>query len=256
MKLEFLSPRWNAPSNVRAVTTTRAGGVSEGAYASLNLGNHVGDDPLRVEVNRRRVAGALDLPCEPLWLQQVHGMEVVDATTAACVATADGAYAMRPGAVCVVLTADCVPLFMCRADGTGVALLHVGWRGLASGIVEAGVRALGDAASQLAWAGPGIGPSAFEVGADVKEMLAGEGDDSAMCLRPAGAADRWHADLYGLIGLRLKRAGVARYGYDSDACTHRQAGKFFSHRRDRVTGRMASLIWLKPQAVTGIGTTG
>lgn len=261
MALEFVRPGWKVPAQVRAVTTTREGGVSEGPYASLNLANHVGDDSLRVETNRRRVAEALDLPCEPLWLQQVHGTAVVDAATAAsaavpdaalphpslgsCAATADGAYVTRPGAVCAVLTADCVPVFLCRADGTGVALLHAGWRGLAAGIVEAGVRALGDANSLTAWAGPGIGPKVFEIGADVKDQLATGLEDTDSCFKPAGVPDRWYADLYGLIGLRLKRAGVERYGFDAGACTFTQADRFFSHRRDRVTGRMASLIWIE-----------
>jgi YfiH family protein len=245
MAIEFVTTGWPAPSNVRAMTTTRIGGVSEGPFASLNLGNHVGDDPLRVEINRRRVAEALGLPCEPLWLQQVHGTKVVDAATAACVATADGAYATRPGAVCAVLTADCVPVFLCRADGTGVALLHAGWKGLAAGVIEAGVRALGDGTSFLAWAGPGIGPSAFEVGTDVKATLAAGLEDSEACFRAAGAADRWHADLYALVGLYLRRAGVIRYGYDAQDCTHTQAGRFFSYRRDGVCGRMASFIWME-----------
>lgn len=245
MELDLIAPGWDAPANVRAVTTTRMGGVSEGSYSSLNLGNHVGDDPLRVEINRRRLTEALALPCEPLWLQQVHGTVVVNAATAACVATADGAYVTRPGAVCAVLTADCVPVFLCRTDGTGVALLHAGWRGLADGVVEAGVRALGQADSLIARAGPGIGPKVFEIGADVKDKLTAGVDGSGRCFKPAGMADRWYADLYALIGLRLKRAGVERYGYDREACTYTQADRFFSHRRDRVTGRMASLIWIE-----------
>jgi YfiH family protein len=245
MALEFIRPAWRAPPGVRAVTTTRAGGVSAGPYASLNLGNHVGDDPLRVEANRRRIAEALDLPAEPLWLQQVHGREVVNAATAACVAAADGAFAVRPGAVCVVLTADCVPVFLAREDGVAVALLHVGWRGLTAGVVEAGIRALGDPHSLVAWAGPGIGPEAFEIGADVKDQLAAGLEDASHCFRRAGRADRWFADLYGLVGLRLKQAGVEQYGYEPGVCTFTQADRFFSHRRDRVTGRMASLIWIE-----------
>lgn len=242
-KLEFVYPDWPAPKNVRAVTTTRAGGVSRGPYESLNLGDHVGDGPEAVRRNRALLRAALKLPSEPLWLRQVHGTNVVAATAQAGV-TADGAWTERRDVVCAVLTADCLPVFLCDRHGTKVALLHAGWRGLAAGVIEAGVRALGiPGENLLAWLGPAIGPQSYEVGDDVRNAFLGADPQAAQAFAP-GAAGRWRADMHALARQRLGALGV-REIHGGGRCTLREAGRFFSHRRDGTCGRMASLIWLE-----------
>ena len=243
-KLEFIYPDWRAPKNVRAVTTTRVGGVSRGPYESFNLGDRAGDDPECVRRNRALLRATLNLPSEPVWLKQVHGVSVVDAAAPAG-ATADGAWSGTPGVVCVVLTADCLPVFLCDREGTKVALVHAGWRGLAAGVIEAGVRALGvPGENLLAWLGPAIGPQSYEVGDDVRNAFIGVDPDAARAFAPR-AAGRWLADMYTLARQRLAALGV-REIHGGGRCTFRERDKFFSYRRDGVCGRMASLIWLNP----------
>lgn len=243
-KLEFIYPDWRAPANVRAVTTTRVGGVSRGPYESFNLGDRAGDDPECVRRNRALLRAALNLPLEPVWLRQVHGVSVVDAAARAGV-TADGAWSGMPGVVCVVLTADCLPVFLCDREGTKVALVHAGWRGLAAGVIEAGARALGIPGPELlAHLGPGIGPQAYEVGDDVRLAFVDKDAGAARAFQPHGA-DKWRADMYGLARMRLLALGV-RAITGGEYCTYRERDKFFSYRRDGVCGRMASLIWLNP----------
>lgn len=243
---DWIVPDWPAAANVGALSTTRLGGVSGGAYSSLNLGSHVGDDPRSVAENRRRIAAVV--PAEPAWLEQVHGCQVVElAPTTAVTVSADAAVARRPGSACVIMTADCLPVLFSDRAGTVVAAAHAGWRGLLDGVLEATVRAMGvDPASLLAWLGPAIGPDAFEVGPEVRE---------AFLKRDAAAADgfvknprgRWNADLYFLARQRLAGAGVGKVS-GGGRCTYSEAERFFSHRRDGVTGRMATLIWLQPGA--------
>jgi len=226
---------------VRAFTTTRVGGVSGGPYDSFNLADHVGDDPKQVQVNRTRLRQAADLPSDPVWLRQVHGTDVVDA--AAGPATADGSFADAAGTVCAVLTADCVPIFLCDRRGTMVGVLHAGWRGLAAGIIEAGVERMDvPGASLLAWLGPAIGPAAFEVGDDVREAFVRVDADAAHAFVPS-THGRWLADLYQLARRRLERLEVTAV-FGGDHCTATQADLFYSYRRDGATGRMASIIWL------------
>ena len=242
---EPIYPDWPAPANVRALTTTRVGGFSHGRYASFNLGDHVGDDPDAVARNRALLREALKLPLAPLWLKQVHGTNVVDAASAHISVTADGAWTARPGVVCAVLTADCLPVFLCDRQGTKVALLHAGWRGLAAGVIEAGVRALATPGAELlAWLGPAIGPDSYEVGDDVRDAFLDDDPGAAEAFRPAGAG-RWRADMYVLARRQLRQRGVCAV-YGGDRCTRREHGTFYSFRRDGVTGRMASLIWLAP----------
>ena len=244
---EPVFPDWPAPANVHALTTTRVGGFSQGPYTSFNLGDHVGDDPDTVARNRALLREALKLPLEPLWLKQVHGTNVVDAASAHTHigVTADGAWTHRPGVVCAVLTADCLPVFLCDRQGTKVALLHAGWRGLAAGVIEAGVRALATPSAELlAWLGPAIGPDSYEVGDDVRRAFLDDDPGAAEGFRPAGAG-RWHADLYALACRRLQAQGVNAI-HGGNFCTLRERERFYSFRRDGVTGRMASLIWLAP----------
>ncbi len=237
---------WPAPPWVRAYTSTRRGGVSTGAFSSLNLGLHVGDDPLAVAANRARLRAALALPAEPEWLAQVHGCAAVSldaGTSGGAPPVADAALCRRPGRVCAVLTADCLPVLLCDRGGTVCAAVHAGWRGLHRGILEAALCQLGVAPGNLlAWLGPAIGPERFEVGPEVRAAFVGDRAAAAAAFRP-GAGDRWLADIYGLARLRLGAAGVGAV-FGGDLCTVSDPGRFFSYRRDGRTGRMATLIWL------------
>lgn len=241
--VEFIAARWPAPASVRAGTTARRGGASRGPYASFNLGDHVGDDPQAVRDNRAQLRAALALPAEPRWLKQEHGVHVVDAAHAPAGVAADGAWTDRPGIVCAVLTADCLPIFLCDRKGTKVALLHAGWRGLAGGIVDAGLRALTLPPEEvLVWLGPAIGPDSYEVGDDVRRAFLNDDPGAAEAFRPAGAG-RWLADMYALARRQLRQRGVCAVT-GGERCTLRERGAFYSFRRDGTTGRMASLVWL------------
>jgi|KBSMisStandDraft_5_1062788.scaffolds.fasta_scaffold880517_1 YfiH family protein len=239
--LEWIEPDWPAPRRVRVLVSTRRGGSSVGAFASLNLGTHVGDDPRAVAENRARVRAAL--PAEPVWLRQVHGLEVVDAARVAADATADAAFTRAPNVVCAIQVADCLPVLFCDRDATMVAVAHAGWRGLSAGILERTIAALeAPPDTLLAWLGPAIGPNAFEVGMDVFETFTATDPQAADAFRPLHAG-KWLADLYALARRRLARAGV-RAVYGGGLCTVNDPVRFFSYRRDRVTGRQAAFIWL------------
>ncbi len=249
MRPEWILPDWPAPDRVRAFMTTRAGGVSRPPYDGLNLATHVGDDPAAVAENRRLLRACL--PDEPLWLQQVHGVEVAIAGRDAPGVVADAAVASSPGQVCAVLTADCLPVLLCDERASVVAAAHAGWRGLAAGVLEATVRAMGIGPGRiLAWLGPAIGPDAFEVGAEVRQAFLDHHPLSAIAFRPAlpGTLDeapkKWLANLPALARIRLAAMGVDRI-YGGQGCTYRDAGRFFSYRRDGRTGRMAAVIWLE-----------
>lgn len=240
--VETEAARWRAPLGVRALTTLRGGGLSRDSYASLNLGDHVGDDPASVNENRRRLRDALRLPEEPVWLRQVHGTRCVNLADAAAGDEADGSFTDVPGRVCAVLTADCLPLFICDVNGGRVGLFHVGWKGLAAGIVERAISAFADRGELLCWLGPAIGPAAFEVGPEVRDRL--EAPGNADCFTPSANPGRWLADLYGLVAHRLRRGGVHEVSWNPDACTYSQPERYFSYRREPTCGRMASLIWI------------
>jgi YfiH family protein len=245
---------------VRAVHTLRGGGVSRGSYGSLNLGQHVGDDPLAVDENRRRIAGALQLPAEPLWLSQVHGATVLDADAAPDVHVAAGAHAApradaaltrEPGRVLAVLVADCLPVLLAAHDGSAVAVAHAGWRGLAAGVLEATLAALGVAGDELhAWLGPAIGPAHFEVGEEVRAAFCERGGahrDEAAAAFVRNNRGRWQCDLRLLVRQRLAALGV-RSIHGEPRCTYAESDAFYSFRRDGATGRMAALIWLTGSA--------
>ena len=238
----FVVPDWPAPAGVRALATTRRGGVSAAPWGSLNLGDHVGDDPTAVVANRALLRR--ELPAEPLWLAQVHGTLCVDASLAAPGTQADASFTRQRGVVCAVLTADCLPVLICDERASVVAGAHAGWRGLASGVIEATVAAMGEpCASLMAWLGPAIGPQAFEVGGEVRESFVAS-DPAAAAAFQARAEGKWLCDIYGLARLRLQALGILRIAGD-DRCTVGEAERFFSYRRDGVTGRMASLVWLE-----------
>lgn len=239
----MIYPDWPAPTRVMAVTTTRQGGVSAAPFDTLNLAAHVGDRPDAVGQNRALLRQRLRLPAEPVWLEQVHGRTVAACEGAARPPTADAGYARTAGVVCAVLTADCLPVLFCDREGTRVAAAHAGWRGLAGGVLESTVEALAVAPGQLlVWLGPAIGPQAFEVGAEVRrafvEQHAEAGD--AFVTQTNG---RWLGDLYRLARIRLRALGVNAV-YGGEFCTFSDPERFFSYRRDQVTGRMATLIWL------------
>ncbi len=237
----WLKPEWPAPANVHAGTSLRMGGVSQPPYATLNLALHVGDDPAAVYKNRKR----LGLPREPVWLQQVHGNTVINAADfSGRIPEADGAYSRQPGVICAVMTADCLPVLLCDRRGGGVAAVHAGWRGLLAGVIEAGVEKLAVAGDQLlAWLGPAIGPNAYEVGDEVRQAFVSRDASASLAFQPA-TAGRWWMDIYTLARQRLMQCGVEDI-FGGDHCTCHEADKFYSYRRDGVTGRMVSVIWFE-----------
>lgn len=249
--MEFLIPDWPAPPSVRAAVSLRGGGVSAGPYASLNLGDHVGDEPAAVTKNRSRVRLSLGLPAEPFWLQQVHGRQVVHVFPPSqkggrkSPAQADAAWTDAPGVVCAILSADCLPVLLCDDSGCVAAAAHAGWRGLAAGVLEQTVRALPVLPQSLmAWLGPAIGPSAFEVGAEVREQFIVAHPQADAAFRPRRTSGKWGADLGHLARQRLVQAGVTRI-FGGNHCTYSDSTRFFSYRREGVCGRMASLIWIQ-----------
>jgi len=242
MVLKCIEADWPAP--VVAGTTLRQGGVSDGPYASLNLGDHVDDDPQHVGENRRRFVAECRLPSEPRWLQQVHSARVEIERP---VSEADALVSREPGAVCVVLTADCLPVLFASADGSEVAAAHAGWRGLCAGVLENVVSALRtDPGELVAWLGPAISQPAFEVGTEVRDQFVGRDPAAAACFE-ANERGRFQADLYALARLRLLGAGLSRI-YGGDRCTYRESDAFFSYRRDGQCGRMASFVYLPGHA--------
>ncbi|MDA8093002.1 MAG: peptidoglycan editing factor PgeF [Betaproteobacteria bacterium] len=246
----WIVPQWDAPARVGAVITTRAGGYGRAPFDTLNLGLHVGDDPATVARNRTRLRAAL--PNEPCWLKQVHGTGVVEARAGLAEAEGDASVARDAGVVCAVMVADCLPVLLCDRLGRVVAAAHAGWRGLAAGVLEATVQGMQVAPSELlAFLGPAIGPTAFEVGDEVRQafLAVDQAAAAAFVARPrdadhARAPRKWLANIYELAARRLRASGVTRV-YGGGDCTYRDSGRFFSYRRDGTTGRMAAAIWLK-----------
>jgi YfiH family protein len=240
---DWIIPEWPAPAGVHALVTTRAGGTSKGPYASLNLGFSTDDDAGAVEENRRRLRERL--PGEPRWLRQVHGAHVVDADRAHGRPEADAGVARVARIVCAVLVADCFPVLLCDNSGTTVAAAHAGWRGLASGVIDNTVAAMRESgiepANIMAYIGPGIGPRVFEVGRDVRDAYVGRDSAAAAAFSPRGNG-KWLADLPALARRALARCGVSAV-YGGTLCTYSDPARFFSYRRDKVTGRMAALVW-------------
>lgn len=258
MHPDWLIPKWPAPGRVRSVCTTRGGGRSVGPFESLNLGDHVGDDPFAVGANRAVLQAAI--AARPVFLSQVHGSGVVEVGRSTPDGTvADACITAEPGIACTIMVADCLPVLFTNMRGSFVAAAHAGWRGLAG---QAGIGVLESVAHHflpsalaarvqataetIAWLGPCIGPEAFEVGPEVRAAFAAHDPLAAACFRPA-AAGKWRADLPGLARQRLAALGITQvFGNDGSPswCTVRNPSRFFSHRRDRVSGRMAACIWL------------
>ena len=245
----FLYPQWPAPAQVQSVCTTRQGGVSAPPYHRLNLGTHVGDNPVCVQQNRQLLQQALGV--KPVFLDQVHGTRIETLRPATPDGLqADGAITRHTGLACTVMVADCLPVLMCNRQGTQVAAVHAGWRGLAGGVLEAAIKEFAplQAADLLLWLGPCIGPQAFEVGAEVRAAFVQSQAQADTCFTPT-AQGKWLANLSGLARLRLASIGLSLsqvYGNDGSAawCTVGNDSVFFSHRRDRISGRQAACIWL------------
>ncbi|MGH8373293.1 MAG: peptidoglycan editing factor PgeF [Gammaproteobacteria bacterium] len=243
LNAEFIRPDWPAPARVRSASTTRAGGVSTGPYSSLNLGEHVGDAHAAVQENRHRVGEALNLQQAPRWLRQVHRTNVARLDGSAVTEPADAAVTARAGEVCVIMTADCLPVLLCDKSGTVVAAAHCGWRSLSAGVLENTVKAMWvEPGAIMAWLGPAIGPEAYEVGDDVMQAFVDQDVHATAAFRhkPNG---KWLCDLYVLARMRLAALGV-REIYGGGFCTLTDKDRFFSYRRDGECGRMGTLIWL------------
>ena len=238
----LIIPDWPAPANVKTLQTTRSGGVSSPPYDTLNLGDHVGDRPQAVARNRQLLEPLL--PSEPVWLEQAHGTIVANADRAGCLPQADACFARHRSAVCVVMTADCLPVLLCDIQGSVVAAVHAGWKGLAAGVIEAAVKEMDVAPRNLmAWLGPAISQLAFEVGEEVRAAFVAIQPQYASAFIP-GLKGKWYADLYALARMRLDALGIVPV-FGGGYCTYRERERFFSFRRDRMTGRMGTFIWLE-----------
>lgn len=235
----WITPDWPAPDNINAATTLRTGGVSAGAFSSLNPASHVGDNPERVVQNRAVIKAMLALPAEPLWLEQIHGNHVVEAIKTAHPFQADASYTDEACVVCAVMTADCLPLLVCASDGSKVAAIHAGWRGLLAGIISNTLAAMPK--NVLVWLGPAIGPDCFEVGAEVRSAFLNKSIAYSKAFR-CQSDGRWLADIYEIARIELAALGVYKV-YGGNFCTVTEHPRFYSYRRDKDTGRMATLIW-------------
>ncbi len=237
-----ITPDWPAPPNVRALQTTRQGGVSDAPYDSLNLGDHVGDKPLTVA--RNRVLLNHLLPSEPVWLEQTHGTVVANADNAGCLPQADACIARHSESVCVVMTADCLPVLLCDAQGSVVGAAHAGWKGMVAGVIESTVLSMNVPTQNLmVWLGPAISQDAFEVGEEVRAAFVAAQPQAASAFT-TGQPGKWLADIYALARIRLNALGITQI-YGGNHCTYRESEEFFSYRRDGATGRMGTFIWLE-----------
>lgn len=250
--MNFLIPDWpGAPATIGALSTLRHGGASHAPYddgcggGGFNLGVHVGDVPDAVEQNRARLQRML--PAQPAWLTQVHGARVVDAAGVNGAPQADASFTTQAGAVCAILTADCLPVLFCDAKGAAVGAAHAGWRGLAGGVLEHTIDSMRNAGATdiLAWLGPAIGPQRFEVGAEVVKAFTDLDEHTHTAFTPiAGRPGKHLADIFQLARMRLAKTGVHQVS-GGGMCTVSDERRFYSYRRDHLTGRMASLIWIK-----------
>jgi hypothetical protein len=259
MPTGWIVPNWPAPTRVRALMTTRSGGLSSGPWGApgpggMNLGLGSGDDPATVAANRARLRAWL--PAEPRWLRQVHGANIVDAESVDAAAQADASTAVTPDVVCAVLVADCMPVLLADRRGRAVAAVHAGWRGLAAGVIQNTVQALRNRLAQasadpgefVAYLGPAIGPARFEVGADVLSAMRARLPEADAAFRPASQSGKFYADLFALGRQALAQAGVSAV-FGGGECTASDSGRFYSYRRDGVTGRHAAVIWIESQRI-------
>ncbi len=235
----FIFPTWNAPANVHAIMTTRNGGVSKSPYNTFNLATHVDDDLKVVLENRRLLKTELSLLNEPFWLNQIHSNTVIEASTNLILPKADASFSNQKNVVCAVMTADCLPILICSKDGTQIAAIHAGWRGLEKNIISNTVAAL-KTKDLIAWLGAAIGAECFEVGDDVRDVFLKKSQDYLVAFKKNGS--HWLADIYQLARIELNFLGITEI-YGGEFCTVTEAEKFYSYRREKQTGRMAALIW-------------
>lgn len=238
----WIPASWPAPDNIHAGTTTRNGGFSGGPYSTLNLAGHVGDDPVDVSRNRQRVITELALPSDPMWLEQVHGNNVIDILSNNRQGS-DGAYTNQSNYVCAVLTADCLPLLITDINGKEIAAIHIGWRGFASNIIASALEMFtARPGNLLAWIGPYIYPEHYEVGDEVRDACLNITPGATQAFQPA-RTDHWYANLELLVRLQLAEKGLIKV-FGGDYCTYRHIDCFYSYRREAVTGRVATMIWM------------
>ncbi|WP_372625686.1 peptidoglycan editing factor PgeF [Arsukibacterium sp.] len=243
IRSELIKPVWPAPENVKAISSTRHGGYSEGLFQSLNLGEHVGDCVEAVRRNRQQFQSKAGMPGQPVWLNQTHSTRCITLSSSAVTSgNADASFSRQSGLICTVMTADCLPILICNQQGTEVAAVHAGWRGLCDGIIENTVQLFSQPQACMAWLGPAISQHAFEVGAEVRAAFMRQDPHAGAAFIP-GASGKWFADLYLLARQRLARCGITNI-YGAEHCTYQQTSTFFSYRRDGQTGRMATAIWL------------
>lgn len=243
--MAIVAVEWPAPARVKAYYTTRSDGVSKGPYSQFNLATHVDDEPAAVAENRQRLRTQLELPEEPLWLRQTHSTLAIDASDYHDDIEADACYSHAHSQVCVVMTADCLPLLISNQAGTEVAAVHAGWRGLVNGAIENTLNKFQAPMSELlVWLGPAIGPRHFEVGAEVKQAFCDTEPMAEQAFVVSINAGRFMADIYTLARQRLQRQGVTQI-FGGKLCTYSDAEQFYSFRRHAITGRMASLVWIE-----------
>lgn len=243
--MEFIRPTWSVPNHIHALTTTRKGGVSQSPFDSLNLGDHVNDVPKAVAQNRQLLKQALNLPNPPIYLTQTHSTKVLQLPCqTAQNLEADAVYTDQPNQVCLVMTADCLPALFCSADGTEIAAAHAGWRGLCDGVLEETVAKFRCRAEQIqVWLGPAIGPTAFQVGQEVIEQFcAVDPQANQAFIADPNASGKFLGNLYQIARQRLNALGIDKIS-GGDYCTYSDSERFFSFRRENMTGRMATLIW-------------
>ena len=240
--MNWITPNWNAPKQVKALASTRIGGCSKSPYEGLNLGMHVGDDPILVQSNRDLLQQQTEMPTAPVWLNQTHSTVVLEvAQPTNDVLNADGVITSSPNVVCSAMTADCLPVLITNTQGTQVAAVHAGWRGLAGGIVENALTHFSN--DVMLWLGPAIGPQAFEVGEDVLQAFLDYDSKAATAFVPGKQQGKWWANMATLTRLRMAKLGIDQV-FDSGLCTYQDPQRFYSYRRDGVTGRQATFIWI------------
>lgn len=238
--MNWIKPDWPAAKHIHAAVTLRTGGVSQNEFKDLNPALHVNDDSKAVYENRKIIAQMLNLPAEPVWMKQVHSNRIIKATPESCIEQADGSYTELSRIVCVVLTADCLPVLLATMDGKKIAALHAGWRGLLAGVITNAVKALGSDGI-IVWLGPAIGPDCFEVGHEVRNKFVNKSTVFAKAFRQKGQY-KFLANIYQLATIELSMMGVTEV-YGGGFCTMKEKERFYSFRRDGDTGRMATLIW-------------
>jgi YfiH family protein len=242
---DVIIPDWPAPKTVKSLVTTRLGGASFGGYASLNLGTHVNDKPENVAQNRAILSGYTGIAESHFaWLEQVHGQTIITAKAGGEVASADGSDTSEMNLACVVMTADCLPVLLCDQTGMNVSAVHAGWRGLAGGILHNAVQRFAEPSRVMAWLGPAISQTHFEVGEDVYQAFVANNSHNKLAFKPSEVSNKWMADIYQLARIQLSEAGIDAV-YGGEYCTYADEKRFYSYRRDgAVSGRMSSMIWL------------